>query len=125
MACQLPPRRGAARALSEPRHPLAASTSPWLGNFPIQLLVHYTDAFSLLEDLATLARKEKGDDEPAVDAANIVPLSLILVGTLAGVYIVALLSGFRLTKGVGLIFFSFYFIFVAYDLLHEFDMIPF
>jgi K+-dependent Na+/Ca+ exchanger-like protein len=64
-------------------------------------------------------------DGIAVDAANIVPLSLILVGTLAGVYIVALLSGFRLTKGVGLIFFSFYFVFVAYNLLHEFHKIPF
>jgi len=60
-----------------------------------------------------------------VDAENIVPLSFILVGTLVAVYVVALLSGFRLTKLVGLIFFSFYFIFVAYNLLHEFDMIPF
>ena len=60
-----------------------------------------------------------------VDAEALLPLSIILVGTLAAVYLVALLSGFRLTKCVGLIFFSFYFIFVAYNLLHEFDMIPF
>merc|ERR1719487_1520621 len=60
-----------------------------------------------------------------VDAGALVPLSIILVGTLIAVYLVALVSGFRLTKCVGLIFFSFYFIFVAYDLLHEFDMIPF
>jgi len=60
-----------------------------------------------------------------VDADALLPLSIILVGTLAAVYLVALLSGFRLTKAVGLIFFSFYFIFVAYDLLHEFDKIPF
>merc|ERR1719152_890837 len=64
-------------------------------------------------------------DGIAVDAENIVPLSLILCGTLAGVYGVALLSGFRLTKLVGGIFFSFYFIFVAYNLLHEFHKIPF
>jgi len=61
----------------------------------------------------------------AVDAEALLPLSLILVSTLFAVYLVALLSGFRLTKCVGLIFFSFYFIFVAYDLLHEFDKIPF
>jgi len=60
-----------------------------------------------------------------VDAEALMPLSIILVGTLAAVYLVALVSGFRLTKCVGLIFFSFYFIFVAYDLLHEFDKIPF
>jgi len=60
-----------------------------------------------------------------VDAEALLPLSIILVGTLAAVYLVALLSGFRLTKCVGLIFFSFYFIFVAYDLLHEFGKIPF
>jgi K+-dependent Na+/Ca+ exchanger-like protein len=60
-----------------------------------------------------------------VDATALVPLSIILVGTLVAVYLVALISGFRLTKCVGLIFFSFYFLFVAYDLLHEFDMIPF
>jgi K+-dependent Na+/Ca+ exchanger-like protein len=60
-----------------------------------------------------------------VDAEALLPLSLILVGTLVAVYVTALISGFRLTKCVGLIFFSFYFIFVAYDLLHEFDKIPF
>ena len=60
-----------------------------------------------------------------VDAEALVPLSLILVGTLAGVYIVTVLSGFKLTKLVGLVFFSFYFFFVAYNLLHEFHKIPF
>ena len=60
-----------------------------------------------------------------VDAEALVPLSIILVGTLAAVYLVTVLSRFRLTKCVGLIFFSFYFIFVAYDLLHEFALIPF
>ena len=60
-----------------------------------------------------------------VDAEALMPLSIILIGTLFAVYLVALVSGFRLTKCVGLIFFSFYFIFVAYDLLHEFDKIPF
>jgi len=60
-----------------------------------------------------------------VDADALVPLSIILIGTLAAVYLVTVMSGFRLTKCVGMIFFSFYFIFVAYDLLHEFDKIPF
>jgi Ca2+/Na+ antiporter len=60
-----------------------------------------------------------------VDAEALLPLSIILIGTLAAVYLVALLSRFHLTKCVGCIFFSFYFIFVAYDLLHEFDKIPF
>ena len=66
-------------------------------------------------------------DQPGVpvDAEALLPLSIILIGTLAAVYLVALLSGFYLTKCVGLIFFSFYFIFVAYDLAHEFDLISF
>jgi len=66
-------------------------------------------------------------DSPGVtvDAEALLPMSFILIATLFAVYFVALLSGFRLTKCVGLIFFSFYFIFVAYDLLHEFDKIPF
>ena len=66
-------------------------------------------------------------DQPGVpvDAEALLPLSIILVSTLAAVYLVALLSGFRLTKCVGLIFFAFYFIFVAYDLMHEFNIINF
>jgi len=64
-------------------------------------------------------------DGISVDAENIVPLSLILFGTLGGVYFVALVNGFVLTNTVGLIFFSFYFIFVAYNLLHEFHLISF
>ena len=60
-----------------------------------------------------------------VDAANIVPLSIILFSTLIAVYGVAMVSRFTLTKMVGGIFFSFYFAFVAYSLLHEFGKIPF
>jgi len=60
-----------------------------------------------------------------VDAENLVPLSLILIGTLVGVYGVTLCSGFALTKPVGLIFFAMYFVFVAYNLAHEFDIISF
>jgi len=60
-----------------------------------------------------------------VDADQLLQLSFILVGTLGAVYGVTVLSGFRLTKCVGLIFFSFYFLFVAYDLLHEFNIVSF
>jgi sodium/potassium/calcium exchanger 5 len=60
-----------------------------------------------------------------VDAENLLPLSLILIGTLVGVYTVALCSSFHLTKAVGLIFFGFYFVFVAYNLAHEFKLISF
>jgi len=60
-----------------------------------------------------------------VDAENLVPLSLILIGTLFGVYFTALSTGFHLTKPVGIIFFSFYFVFVAYNLAHEFGLISY
>jgi len=60
-----------------------------------------------------------------VDAENLVPLSFILVGTLAAVYLTALLSGFYLSKPVGAFFFLLYFVFVAYNLAHEFHMIKF
>jgi len=60
-----------------------------------------------------------------VDAKNLEPLSIILFSTLGAVYLVTLLSGFKLTKCVGAIFFSFYFIFVTYNLLHEFRYINF
>jgi len=60
-----------------------------------------------------------------VDAENLVPLSFILVGTLAGVYFSALCNGFTLSKPLGLFFFSLYFIFVAYNLAHEFGLISF
>ena len=53
------------------------------------------------------------------------PLSIILFSTLIAVYGVAVVSRFTLTKMVGGIFFSFYFAFVAYSLLHEFGKIPF
>ena len=65
-----------------------------------------------------------GNNVP-VDSENLEPMSIILFSTLAAVYLVTVLSGFRLTKCVGAIFFSFYFLFVAYNLLHEFDKIPF
>jgi K+-dependent Na+/Ca+ exchanger-like protein len=60
-----------------------------------------------------------------VDAENLVPLSLILIGTLFGVYFVSLAMRFHLTKCVGITFFSFYFIFVAYNLAHEFGFISY
>jgi len=60
-----------------------------------------------------------------VDAENLVPLSLILIGTLVGVYSVSLATGFHLSKPVGVIFFGFYFIFVAYNLAHEFGLISY
>lgn len=61
----------------------------------------------------------------AVDAENLEPLSIILISTLAAVYLVTFFSGFKLTKCVGAVFFSFYFIFVTYNLLHEFGYITF
>jgi len=61
----------------------------------------------------------------SVDSENLVPLSFILVGTLAGVYFSALCCGFYLTKPLGLFFFLLYFVFVAYNLLHEFKVIEF
>lgn len=60
-----------------------------------------------------------------VDAENLEPMSIILFSTLAAVYGVTVISRFKLTKAVGAIFFSFYFIFVAYNLLHEFGYIHF
>lgn len=60
-----------------------------------------------------------------VDAANLEPMSMILFSTLGAVYLVTIMSGFRLTKCVGAIFFSFYFLFVIYNLLHEFGYIAF
>jgi len=60
-----------------------------------------------------------------VDAQNLEPMSIILFSTLAAVYLVTVASGFRLTKLVGSIFFSFYFVFVAYNLMHEFGYISF
>ena len=63
--------------------------------------------------------------ELGVDAENLLPLSLILVGTLIGVYLSALCCGFYLTKPLGLFFFALYFVFVAYNLAHEFGYISF
>jgi Ca2+/Na+ antiporter len=61
----------------------------------------------------------------SVDTSNLLPLSYILVGTLVLVYVGTLLSGFTLSKALGMFFFALYFVFVAYNLLHEFDMISF
>jgi K+-dependent Na+/Ca+ exchanger-like protein len=60
-----------------------------------------------------------------VDASNLVPLSYILVGTLVLVYFGALVCGFKLYKGLGMFFFSLYFVFVGYNLAHEFKVIDF
>jgi len=60
-----------------------------------------------------------------VDTESLLPLSIILVGTLFGVYFVSLANGFTMTPCIGMIFFSFYFVFVAYNLAHEFDLIAF
>jgi len=61
----------------------------------------------------------------SVDADNLVPLTMILFGTLGAVYLTAACNGFRLTKLLGGIFFAMYFAFVAYSLLSEFGKIPF
>jgi hypothetical protein len=60
-----------------------------------------------------------------VDASNLMPLTIILFGTLIGVYGVTALGGFKLTKCIGGIFFAMYFAFVAYTLLEEFGKLPF
>ena len=60
-----------------------------------------------------------------VDAANLLPLSIILVATLAGVYLAIAFSGFTLSTPVGMFFFSLYFVFVVYNLAHEFGMISY
>ena len=53
------------------------------------------------------------------------PLTIILFGTLIGVFGVTALGGFKLTKCVGGVFFAMYFAFVAYTLLEEFGKLPF
>jgi len=58
-----------------------------------------------------------------VDASNLLPLSFILIFTLVGVYVVTALVGFKLSTPLGIFFFSLYFLFVAYNLLHEFKII--
>jgi len=65
-----------------------------------------------------------GSSGLSVDAENLVPLSIILFGTLFAVYFVALAARFYLTRTVGMIFFSFYFIFVGYNLADAFDLLP-
>jgi len=61
----------------------------------------------------------------SVDAENLLVLSIILFVTLIAVYLACLLSGFYLSKGLGAFFFSLYFLFVAYNLCHEFGIIDF
>ena len=58
-----------------------------------------------------------------VDTSNILPLSIFLAGTLLAVYVVTALSGFYLSKPLGGFFFMMYFVFVAYNLAHEFGAI--
>jgi len=60
-----------------------------------------------------------------VDASNLMPLSFILFFTLVGVYVVTALVGFKLSTPLGIFFFSLYFMFVGYNLLHEFKIIDF
>jgi len=60
-----------------------------------------------------------------VDSENLLPLSIILIGTLFLVYMATVLSGFHLSKPLGMFFFSLYFLFVAYNLAHEFKLIAF
>ena len=60
-----------------------------------------------------------------VDATGLLPMSLLLLGTLAVVYCATWMSGFRLTKALGSFFFLLYVLFVVYSLLHEFGQIPF
>jgi len=60
-----------------------------------------------------------------VDASGLLPMSIILFSTLVAVYLVMALGGFKLTKFVGFVFFSFYFLFVAYNLGSEFGLLPF
>jgi len=72
----------------------------------------------------TLSNLITGEAVP-VDANGLLPSSILLLATLALVYITTLLSRFRLTKAVGAFFFLLYFVFVAYSLLHEFQKLPF
>jgi K+-dependent Na+/Ca+ exchanger-like protein len=60
-----------------------------------------------------------------VDSGQLLPLSIMLISTLGAVYISAALSGFTLSKPLGAFFFSLYFLFVAYSLLHEFGYVEF
>ena len=64
-------------------------------------------------------------EDLGVDADNLVPLTMILFGTVAGVYFSTMLSGWKLSTPLGMFFFSLYFIFVAYLLMHEFKVISF
>lgn len=64
-------------------------------------------------------------EEIRVDGQDLLPLSLILLATLASVYVSCLLCKFTLTKPLGGFFFAMYFAFVAYTLLHAFKKIPF
>ena len=59
------------------------------------------------------------------EASTSTGMSSTIKRQLLAVYGVAMVSRFTLTKMVGGIFFSFYFAFVAYSLLHEFGKIPF
>ena len=58
-----------------------------------------------------------------VDAGALVPLCTVLMATLAGVYCVTLCSAFHLSEFVGGILFSFWFVYFAYNLLHEYGIV--
>ena len=64
-------------------------------------------------------------EDLAVDSDNLMPLTLFLFGTVFGVYFATMLSGWQLSTPLGMFFFSLYFIFVAYQLAHEFAIISF
>ena len=59
-----------------------------------------------------------------VDASNLTPMAAVLFSTLALVYAVVMLSGFRLNKRIGAFLFALYILFCAYVLLVEFGTIP-
>jgi K+-dependent Na+/Ca+ exchanger-like protein len=60
-----------------------------------------------------------------VASDNLIPLSIFLISTLAAVYLMTVLAGFKLSTPLGMFFFSLYFLFVAYSLLHQFHLIDF
>jgi len=58
-----------------------------------------------------------------VDTSNLMPLSIFLITTLGVVYVATAAVGFELSSPLGMFFFSLYFVFVAYSLLHSFKII--
>mmetsp|Transcript_47659 Transcript_47659/g.111229 ORF Transcript_47659/g.111229 Transcript_47659/m.111229 type:complete len:155 (+) Transcript_47659:303-767(+) len=60
----------------------------------------------------------------SVDASNLTPMAIILFGALAVIYTATLISGFKLTKLMGVLFALLYLLFCAFVLLQEFGVIP-